>query len=97
METNYQLPIFNSFSPPPLPNIHLYPQLVQDPLHHKIHQLADLGRPVIEAGCRGNYDGAGFRDRDEIAEMNQGEGSLPRDQDQLAPFLEHHVRGALDQ
>src|SRR5213080_4542091 len=71
--------------------------MVDDALHHEVHEVAHLLRLVIEPWRRRKDDRAGLRSEREVAQMHQRERRLARDQDQGATLLERHVGRALDQ
>src|SRR2546428_13558732 len=82
---------------PPLDELDLQAQVVDDPLHHEVHEVGDLLGLVIEPRRRGEHDRAGLRGEREVAEMYERERRLPRNENQRAPLLERDVGGALEQ
>ena len=72
-------------------------ELIADPGDDEVDQVVEPPRAVIPAGHGRQHDRPGPRDRQHVFEMNEAQGRLARDQDQLAPFLEMHVGRAGDQ
>src|SRR5438477_9675141 len=71
--------------------------MIADPLHDEVDELTDLLRFLVEAGRRRKDDGTRLRRRGHVAEMDERERRLTRDEDELASLFERHVRGPLDQ
>src|SRR3989449_7988497 len=82
---------------PPLDQLDLQAEVVEDPLHHEVHEVRDLLGLVIEPRRRGEDDRAGLGGEREVAVMYERERRLPGNENQRAPLLERDVVGALDQ
>ncbi len=71
--------------------------VVDDALYHEVHELADVGRPVIEPGRRGNHRRSGFRHGREIAEVYQREWCFAGHENQRPAFFERDISRSFDQ
>src|ERR687889_836864 len=60
-----------------------------------VDQLLDGLRPVVEARARGHYARARPREPEHVLKVYRVEGRLARDDDEPAPLLQCHVRGAV--
>src|SRR5713226_4205512 len=57
---------------PPLDEVDLEPQLIDDALYHEVDEISDLLRVVIKAWRRGQHERPRFAGECEIAEVHEG-------------------------
>src|SRR2546425_1235458 len=87
-----------AFSPSPAPapapprdQRDLDVKVIEDPLHHEVHEIAHLLGLVIEARGGGEHDRTRLRDEGEVAQVDERQRRFARHEDQPAALLQHHV------
>src|SRR6202165_4484250 len=79
---------------PALGQLDLQTQMIQDSLHHEVHEITHLARLMIEAWGGRQDDRARLRRERHVPEMDERQRHLAGDEQQLTALLEHDVRGA---
>ncbi len=72
-------------------------QMIEDAGDHKVHQIGDAFRLMIETGGCGHDGHPEPCQFQHVLQMDRREGGFAGHQDQLAALLDHHIRCPLQQ
>ena len=67
-------------------------KVIQDPGHHRVHDLLDRARPRVEGRIGRNERRAGQQQQLEIPDMHQAHRRFARHEDEPPALLQHHIR-----
>ena len=65
--------------------------MIEHARDHAVDNVLDRARPRVEGGARRQQQRPGQEEKLKIPDVDQAQRGFPGNQNELAPFLEHHV------
>jgi hypothetical protein len=82
---------------PTLKQLVLDAELIADPTYDEVNHILNTLGPGVKRWHRGENDRAGFDTGRQIAELNDVQGGLAGDENELAAFFQMDIGGTVDE